>query len=119
MCGATNYPLSMGGPSICPTCDCGIDPKVARLLKENAELATRAELDRQTMNAQAKKLDERDSKIAELTAENAELRADLQKIARLFIALERRGRFAHENISELLAIKDIARKHAATEGGEG
>lgn len=24
VCGATNYPLSIGGPSICPACDCGI-----------------------------------------------------------------------------------------------
>jgi hypothetical protein len=23
VCGLTNYPLSCGGPSICPTCDCG------------------------------------------------------------------------------------------------
>ena len=23
VCGKTNYPLSMGGPSICPACDCG------------------------------------------------------------------------------------------------
>jgi len=23
VCGLTNYPLSVGGPSICPACDCG------------------------------------------------------------------------------------------------
>jgi len=23
MCGATNYPMSLGGPYICPSCDCG------------------------------------------------------------------------------------------------
>jgi hypothetical protein len=23
ICGLTNYPLSMGGPTICPSCDCG------------------------------------------------------------------------------------------------
>lgn len=23
VCGKTNYPLSMGGPDICPMCDCG------------------------------------------------------------------------------------------------
>lgn len=27
MCGAINYPNSMGGPSICPSCDCGNHPK--------------------------------------------------------------------------------------------
>jgi hypothetical protein len=26
LCGATNYPLSLGGPSICPSCDCGNPP---------------------------------------------------------------------------------------------
>lgn len=32
-CGRTDYPLSMGGPGICPRCDCGNwDPQ--RLLKE-------------------------------------------------------------------------------------
>jgi len=24
LCGTTNYPMSMGGPTICPACDCGI-----------------------------------------------------------------------------------------------
>lgn len=23
VCGLTNYPLSYGGPTICPSCDCG------------------------------------------------------------------------------------------------
>ena len=34
VCGGKNYQLSMGGPSICPTCDCGqsIDPKEYRRL---------------------------------------------------------------------------------------
>jgi hypothetical protein len=32
-CGAVNYPLSMGGPTICPSCDCGnFGPKVVRAL---------------------------------------------------------------------------------------
>jgi len=26
VCGKTNYPLSMGGPGICPSCDCGNAP---------------------------------------------------------------------------------------------
>lgn len=26
VCGAINYPLSMGGPQICPACDCGLVP---------------------------------------------------------------------------------------------
>lgn len=38
VCGDTNYSLSMGGPSICPPCDCGIDPKVIELKKELAEV---------------------------------------------------------------------------------
>lgn len=40
ICGDTNYPLSMGGSSICPSCDCGIDPEVARLRREVAMLRT-------------------------------------------------------------------------------
>jgi len=27
MCGATDYALSMGGPAICPRCDCGLPPQ--------------------------------------------------------------------------------------------
>jgi hypothetical protein len=26
LCGATNYPNSLGGPEICPSCDCGRAP---------------------------------------------------------------------------------------------
>jgi hypothetical protein len=29
MCGATNYPSSLGGPAICPSCDCGHPPQRA------------------------------------------------------------------------------------------
>ena len=28
MCGAVNYALSYGGPSICPSCDCGVKVSV-------------------------------------------------------------------------------------------
>lgn len=54
ICGDTNYQLSLGGPTICPACDCGAstDPRVARNLRaeitrlrtENIEL--RDKLDR-------------------------------------------------------------------------
>jgi hypothetical protein len=30
VCGLTDYPLSMGGPEICPACDCGISPTDSR-----------------------------------------------------------------------------------------
>jgi hypothetical protein len=42
-CGATNYALSMGGPTICPSCDCGNfgAPTVTRQGKEIASLRTR------------------------------------------------------------------------------
>ena len=33
-CGDINYPLSFGGPKICPSCDCGIPPEVTKLRKE-------------------------------------------------------------------------------------
>lgn len=28
VCGKENYPLSVGGPSICPACDCGVELKI-------------------------------------------------------------------------------------------
>ena len=30
-CGATDYQLSFGGPTICPACDAGINPEVSKL----------------------------------------------------------------------------------------
>ena len=38
MCGATDYPLSMGGPSICPACDCGVPPTTSQARREIADL---------------------------------------------------------------------------------
>lgn len=38
LCGDTDYPPSLGGPGICPSCDCGIPPEVARLRRENERL---------------------------------------------------------------------------------
>lgn len=29
VCGKRNYPMSMGGPQICPSCDCGNPPEVS------------------------------------------------------------------------------------------
>ena len=49
VCGTTNYPNSMGGPSICPSCDCGnFDGQVfawnnAKLNTELIALRTRLE----------------------------------------------------------------------------
>jgi hypothetical protein len=37
VCGDTDYPLSMGGASICPSCDCGIPPEVKKLRRELKE----------------------------------------------------------------------------------
>lgn len=34
ICGDTNYGLSMGGPSVCPPCDCGRPPGVGKLQRE-------------------------------------------------------------------------------------
>lgn len=34
VCGATNYSLSMGGPTICPACDCGIPPETTKARRE-------------------------------------------------------------------------------------
>lgn len=59
-CGATNYPLSFGGPGICPTCDCS--PPTMRQLRLEREAyegqikALRAELE--TANARLAMLSE-------------------------------------------------------------
>ena len=38
-CGATDYPLSMGGPGICPACDCyPPEKRVGQLAAENRQL---------------------------------------------------------------------------------
>lgn len=46
-CGATNYPPSMGGPGICPACDClPPEKRVRQLAEENRMLRARvAELE--------------------------------------------------------------------------
>jgi len=48
-CGATGYPISMGGPSICPACDCAPpERRVKQLAEENRLLRQRvAELERE------------------------------------------------------------------------
>lgn len=42
VCGATDYSLTLGGPTICPSCDCGRDPEIGRLInlgqKQHAEI---------------------------------------------------------------------------------
>lgn len=40
ICGATGYPLSIGGPTICPSCDCGNFPQatIVHLQVENGML---------------------------------------------------------------------------------
>ena len=41
-CGATGYPISMGGPSICPACDCSPpERRVKELDEENRLLRQR------------------------------------------------------------------------------
>jgi hypothetical protein len=45
LCGATNYPMSMGGPSICPSCDAGIPPEVNKLKMENGILQAKLDND--------------------------------------------------------------------------
>ena len=57
VCGETEYPLSCGGPTICPACDCGTPPEVTKLRK---------------------KLNEATEKIIELMVENERLRSNAQ-----------------------------------------
>ena len=44
-CGATNYPLSFGGPTICPMCDCG-PPSMREVRLLRAALAKREDYPR-------------------------------------------------------------------------
>jgi hypothetical protein len=48
ICGATGYPLSLGGPEICPSCDCGDFglETVQRQRNEISALRERAERER-------------------------------------------------------------------------
>lgn len=44
ICGETDYPLSLGGPGICPSCDCGnfgitvVKRQAAEIIRLRAEL---------------------------------------------------------------------------------
>lgn len=40
-CGATNYPLSFGGPTVCGPCDCGVSPEITKLRAELSEVRDR------------------------------------------------------------------------------
>ena len=43
VCGLRNYPLSCGGPSICPTCDCGnFGPELVECQRREIERVTKA-----------------------------------------------------------------------------
>ena len=43
ICGATNYSLSMGGPTICPSCDCG-DFGMEKVKRQGIEIVQLNEL---------------------------------------------------------------------------
>jgi uncharacterized Zn finger protein (UPF0148 family) len=57
MCGGTDYPLSMGGPAICPACDCGVAPEATKARRELRDAQRRIE--------------EMEQEIARLTSPNA------------------------------------------------
>ena len=37
LCGDVNYQMSMGGPTVCPSCDCGHAPGTGKLRRELQE----------------------------------------------------------------------------------
>lgn len=39
VCGLTDYPLSMGGANICPSCDCGIELSDPRHMRNQLDAA--------------------------------------------------------------------------------
>ena len=75
-CGATNYELSCGGPTICPRCDCGTDERDAprRLRELREELARLRESVRIWMEIDS----EHNNKHVENEADNARLRAAVE-----------------------------------------
>ena len=82
-CGGTNYEPSLGGPTICPSCDCGdFGPDVVRRL--GAEIvALRAKL------AHAERLVRVDLALARQLREAIERNADLhERFGRLRIEIE-------------------------------
>ena len=49
MCGATNYPLSFGGPGICPACDCYGVCKRCKILIAEINLLKEALKEKETL----------------------------------------------------------------------
>jgi uncharacterized protein (DUF342 family) len=43
VCGRKDYPLSCGGPTICPSCDCGVDPELTKQRALVSELKSKNE----------------------------------------------------------------------------
>ena len=84
VCGATNYPLSMGGPTLCPSCDCGIDPKIAKLQAENQVLQAQVESITKSANFMLN---------VELTKERDQLQAQVDKYTQLFDRHQARERY--------------------------
>ena len=56
ICGDKNYPLSMGGPTICPSCDCG-PPNPRRVREERERLLAEIERLRRELDAERRELD--------------------------------------------------------------
>lgn len=68
-CGALNYQPSIGGPGICPSCDCGnFGPDVVQRLGNQIE-------------AMRKRLSDTDAMLCELRIENRILRDQISRLS--------------------------------------
>ena len=78
LCGVTDYPLSMGGPGICPTCDCGVPPGETKLRRQHAAKLHVVEAERDALRAENAVLREALERVRDhtiLDAADPELRA--------------------------------------------
>lgn len=92
ICGLTNYPLSFGGPTICPSCDCGDSGPyvISRQATELRRLAAEVERLRKTDLPRcefcgigyvgAHRCDASAAELATLRAENATIADELARL---------------------------------------
>jgi hypothetical protein len=127
VCGATNYSLSYGGPTICPRCDCGhYDPAALAMnnhrLRERAQAAeSELHLAKQAVRGLAEALGELSNgswqgemRFAEDTDADFLLRVIGKMRATSLAALHQ----AHQSVTALAQPPEFTATHTHADGGE-